>query len=101
MRRFHRSDGAYVDRWSGAALGGDADRSRADQKRVWKDPQDGVHDRRKHREARGDPVAQEFVIAVLERRCDRNDLAAGVIEKIDERRSRIENKMRAAYMYIQ
>src|SRR5205814_9918087 len=94
MRRFHRSDGANVDRWSGAALGGDADRPGADQKRVRKDPQDCVNKRGEHREARGHPVAQELVIAVLERWRDGNDLEAGMLQKLDQRRSRIENQVR-------
>src|SRR5438309_2401938 len=94
MRRFDRSNRAYVDRWSGAALGGDADRSGADQQRIGKDPQDGMHQRRKQREARRNPVAQDLVIAIFEGWRHGYDLEAGVLEQLDQRRARIENQMR-------
>jgi hypothetical protein len=41
---------------------------------------------------RGDPVAQELVIAIFEVRADVGDLESGMLEQLDERRAGVEDQ---------
>src|ERR1043165_7786011 len=94
MRRFDGADGADVDARAAAAAGHDADRSRGDRQRIGKN----FEERADQRADDGMPrqaVADELVVAVLERRADADDLEAGVLEQLDQRGARIEDQMRA------
>src|ERR1041385_3016427 len=75
MRRFCGADGARVDRWAGAAARAEA------------------------RPARGEPMAEELVIAVFEIRNDGLDLEAGVLQQLDQRGARIEDQMGAEVVH--
>src|SRR6185369_12920241 len=85
MRRFYGADGADVGRRPGAAAGDDADRTRGHEQRIGKHAQDGAGDRAEARPARGEPMPEELVVAILEVGNDRLDLESGMFEQLDQR----------------
>src|SRR5687768_10304649 len=95
MRWFYGTDRANVHGRPASALGENANGPRSHEKWLGKNSEKRTGKRRDQRPPAGEQMTEKLVIAVFEVGTDRVDLEPGVLQKLDHRRARIEDQMRA------